>query len=169
MVGFHEKRPELAAPPFVAAGGERAKCVAVIALPAGDDVPALRLALFDEILPGHLQGRLDGFRTAAHQIDVIETVGRMSNEIVGEFLGDVRGEEAGMRVGQLIQLLVKGRQHVRMAVAEAGHGGAARSVDIGLAGGIEEFDALAADGDRHGGIGIAMQKMGHDDLLVERD
>src|ERR1700759_2870515 len=53
-----------------------------------------------------------------------------------------------------------------MAVAEAGDRGAAGGVDVGLAGLVKQFDALAADGDRHVGIGGAMKNVGHDDFLL---
>ncbi len=63
MMGLDQQRPELGAAPFtVAAGRERAQGVAVIALAPRDDAPALRLAAFDEILPRHLQRRLDPLR-----------------------------------------------------------------------------------------------------------
>src|SRR3546814_9288456 len=78
-----QQRPELRAAPLVAAGSQRAQRVAVIALPARNDVAALRLALLDEVLPRHLQRRLDRLRTAAHQVDVVEPhrrVGHRSEE-----------------------------------------------------------------------------------------
>ena len=71
-----------------------------------------------------------------------------------------------MGVSELVELLVKRRDHVGMTVAEAGHRGAAGRIDIGLAVLVEQFDALAADGDGHFGIGGAMKNMGHDDFLV---
>src|SRR3546814_14966418 len=65
VMGLDEQRLELRAAPLVAAGGQGPQGVAVVALAAGDDVAALRLALLDEVLSRHLQGRLDGFGTAA--------------------------------------------------------------------------------------------------------
>lgn len=47
------------ATPGVAAGGERAKRVAVIALPPCDEVLPLRLSTLDEILPRELDAGLD--------------------------------------------------------------------------------------------------------------
>ena len=74
--------------------------------------------------------------------------GRVGDQPVGELLGDLGGEEAGMGIGELVELLVQGRGHRGMAVAQAGHRRAARGVDVALAGGIDDLDALAAGGDR---------------------
>ena len=88
MVGFDQQRAELGAAPFVAAGRQCAQRVAVIALPPRDDVPALRLALLDEILPRHFQRRLDRFRSAADEIDVIDACGRVLDQAIGQILGE---------------------------------------------------------------------------------
>ena len=93
MVGFDQQRAELGAAPFVAAGCERAQRVAMIALAARDDVPALRFALLDEILPRHFQRGLDRFRSAAHEIDVIDSLGRGLDQPVGQLLGDLGREK----------------------------------------------------------------------------
>ena len=58
------------APHHVAAGRQRAERVAVIALPAGDEMHALRLADLDEILPRQLQRRLGAFRAGRAEIGV---------------------------------------------------------------------------------------------------
>ena len=78
MVGLDQQRLELRAPPFVAAGRERAERIAVIALPARDDVPTARLAFLDEILPRQLQRRLDRLRAAADEIDMTKARGASS-------------------------------------------------------------------------------------------
>src|SRR3546814_4036643 len=85
-MGLDEQRLELRAAPLVAAGGQGPQGVAVVALAAGDDVAALRLALLDEVLSRHLQGRLDGFGTAAHQVDVIQPGRRVRDQAVGQAL-----------------------------------------------------------------------------------
>ena len=72
-----QQRAELRAAPFVAAGRERAERVAVIALAAGDDVAPLRLARLDEILPRHLERRLDRFRAAGDEIGVADALRRV--------------------------------------------------------------------------------------------
>ncbi len=56
-----EQRRKLRAPPGIAPDRQRAQRIAVIALPPRDDVAALRLADFDEILARHLQRRFHRF------------------------------------------------------------------------------------------------------------
>src|SRR6476659_4642578 len=97
-----QERRERRAAPFVAAGGQRAQRVAVIALAAGDDVAALGLAALDEILPRHLQRRLDRLRAAAYEVRVADAWGGVGDQPVGEFLGDFGGEEAGVGVGEAV-------------------------------------------------------------------
>jgi hypothetical protein len=46
----------------------------------------------------------------------------------------LRREKAGMGVGELIELPMHRRQHIRMGVAEAGHCRAAAGIDVFLAG-----------------------------------
>ena len=119
MVRLDQERLELRAPPRISAGGEGAERVAVVALAAGDDMAALRLADLDEILARHLERRLHRLRAAAYQIDVIEAGGGVLDQTVGEAFGGLGGEKGGMRVGELIELLAHGGEHVRMSVAEA--------------------------------------------------
>ncbi len=102
-----QQRREGRAPPFVAADRERAQRIAVIALAPRDDVAALGLATLDEILPRHFQRRLDRFRSAAHEVGVADAGGGVGDQAVGEFLGDLGGEEAGMGIGELVELLVQ--------------------------------------------------------------
>ena len=58
------------APPGVAADGQRAQRVAVIALAARDDVAAAGLPDFDVVLPRHLQRGLDNLGAAGDEIGV---------------------------------------------------------------------------------------------------
>ena len=119
VVRLDQERLELRAPPRVSAGGEGAERIAVVALAPRDDMAALRLADLDEILARHLERRLDRLRTAAHQIDAIEAGGSVLDQTVGEAFGGLGGEKGGVRVGELIELLAHGGEHVRMSVAEA--------------------------------------------------
>ena len=123
------------------------------------------LALLDEILPRHFQGGLDRFRATADEIDVIDAIRRGLDQPVGELLGDFGGEKAGVGISELVELLVERGDHIGMAVAKTRHGRAAGGVDVGLAGLVEQFDALAADGYRHLGVGGAMKNVGHDAFL----
>ena len=77
-----------------------------------------------------------------------EPLRRILDQRVGQTLGDVGGEEAGVGVGELVDLRMQRGVDVRMAVAEARDRGTARGVDVGAAIRIEQLNALAADGDR---------------------
>ena len=79
-----------------------------------------------------------------------DAVRRMGDEIVGQRLGRFGREEAGVGVFQTLHLGAHGGQNVRVAMAEARHGGAAGGVDVGLAGGVGDGEAGGADGDRRG-------------------
>ncbi len=158
-----QQRLERRAAPFVAAGRERAERVAVIALAARDDVAALRLALLDKVLPRHLQRRLDRLRAAADEVGVADAGRRVGHQPVGQRLGGVRGEEAGMRVSELVELRMQRGLHVGMAMAEARDRGAARSIDVAAALGVDQLDALAADRGRITGVDLPMQDAGHAD------
>ena len=139
----------------------------MIALAPGDEVAPLRLALLDEVLPRHLQRGLDRLRAAADEIDVVDAGRRVRDEVVAQLLGHLRREEAGVRVGELVELRVHGGQHVGMAVAEARHGGAARGVDVLLPRVVADDHAFAALGD---GIGVgdaAVQEAGHERSLCQ--
>jgi hypothetical protein len=109
---------------------ERAERVAVVALASRDEVAPLRLPDLHEILPRHLEGRLDRLRAAGDEIDMAHAGRRVGDEIGAQALGRFRGEEARMGVGQPVELGMHGREHVRMRVPEAGHGGAARGIDV---------------------------------------
>src|SRR5262249_60541838 len=71
-----------------------AGCDAVVALAARDQIAALRLGTFDEILARQLESRLDRLRSAADVEDVIEPRRRTRDEVVGELLGGLRCERA---------------------------------------------------------------------------
>ena len=88
---------------------------------------------FDEILPRELERGLDRLRSAADVEDMADAGRRVRDQIVGQLLGGLRREEAGVRVGEPVELRVHGGQHVRMRVAEARHRRAARRIDVLLA------------------------------------
>ena len=113
----------------------------MIALPTGDDVRPLRLADLDEILARHLESRLDRLGAAADQIDVAQARGSVLNQPVGESLGGFGGEKGGMRLGKRVKLFAHGGEHVRMTMAEAGDGRAARRVEIAPAVGVDNLHA----------------------------
>jgi hypothetical protein len=90
---------------------------------------------------------LDRLRTAAHKVNVAQSCRRIGDQPVGQLLGHVGREEARMGIGKLVDLRVQGRIDCRMAVTEARHRRATRSVEVALAGRIDELDALTARGD----------------------
>ena len=116
-MGFDQQRRELPALPLAAADRERAQRVAVIALTPRDQEAALRLAALDEILPRQLQRRLDRLRSAADEEDVAEAVRRVRDQVVGKLFGHLRGEEAGMGIGELVELGVHRRDDIGMRMA----------------------------------------------------
>ena len=65
-----------------------------------------------------------------------------------------------MRVGDAVDLLVHRAQDVRVAVAQAGHRGAARGIEIFPAVAVDDRDAAPADRDRQRPAQLAMQDMG---------
>jgi len=140
-----QQRRELAAAPLVAADRERAQRVAVVALAPRDEVGALLLADLDEVLARELQRRFDRLGTAGNEIDLVQPLRRMRDEVLGQRLGHVRREEAGVGVGELVDLLVHRSQHVGMRMAQAGDGGAAAGVEVTLAVGIDDVHALRRD------------------------
>ena len=75
-------------------------------------------------------------------------VWRVRDEVVGQLFGGLRGEEAGMRVFERVELRAHGGENVGMRMAEAGHRGAAGGVDVVLAGRVADEDALARHGRR---------------------
>ncbi len=153
--GAGEQRLELAAAPAVAAGRQCAQRVAVIALPAGDDMTALRLAALQEILPGQLDRRLNGFRSAGNEIDAGNARRRPFNQHLGQMFGRLGGEEAGMGVGDTIQLRLDGGKHGTVGMTEAGYRRAAASVEIAAILGINQPNAVAAGDNRQIGPGVA--------------
>ncbi len=90
VMRLDQQRREGFALPGAAADRERAGGDAVIALPARDQVFALRLADLDEILPRQLERGLDRLRAAAHIEHMADAVGRMGDEIVGQLFRRLR-------------------------------------------------------------------------------
>jgi hypothetical protein len=66
-----------------------------------------------------------------------------------------------MSVSERIELSMQGSDHVRMAMAKAGHRGAAGGVQIAPAVGVDDLEARARDGDRVNSVCRAMQNMRH--------
>ena len=149
VVSPDQKGLELRAPPGVAADSERAERIAVIALPSCDDVAALRLADLDEKLARHFERGLHRLRTAAHQIDVAQARRSVLDQAVGEAFGGLGGEESGMRIGEGVELFMHRGEHVRVPVAKARDGRAARRVEVPAPVSVKNLDPRAENRDRH--------------------
>src|SRR5262249_15134670 len=67
VAGAHQERPELRAAPRVAADGERAQRVAMIALAPADEMRAMRLADFQVVLARELERRLHRLGSPGHE------------------------------------------------------------------------------------------------------
>src|SRR5690606_28310512 len=166
MLDIHEQRRELGPAPGVAAHRERTEGVAVVTLAAGDEAAALRLADLHEILASHLERGLHGLRATRHEICMAGACRRPPDQVVRKFLGHVRCEEAGMRVGELAELLAHRLEHVRMAVAEARDRRAAGGIDVVPTLAVAQVDALARDRCRVAAREVAVEDCGHRVLLV---
>ena len=79
-----------------------------------------------------------------------------------ELLGRLVGERAGMGVGHARGLSPDRLGDAAVAVAEAGHRGAAGGVDDRAAVGGVQIDAFAADGDGRDGAGAMQDAAAHD-------
>ena len=161
-MGLDQQRREIVALPLPAADRQRAQRDAVIALPPGDEVAALRLAALDEILARELERSLDRLRPAADVEHVTDARRCMGRKVVGQLLRGLAGEEARMRVGEPVELRPHGGEHVGMGVPEARHGRATRGVDVLLAGAVADHDALGGRRNRIGVADLSVQDMGHD-------
>ena len=133
----------------------------MIALPPRDEVPALRLADLDEILPRELERGLDCLRSAGDEIDVRDARRCSRDQLIGKRLGHRGREEAGVRVSDLVDLLVHRAQDVGMAVAEARHRRAAGRVDVFLARGVDDANAVAGCRKRQRLTQASMEDVAH--------
>src|SRR5687768_15737532 len=136
------------APRFVAGNGQRADRVAVIGMPAGNEMIAGRFAALDPKLAGKFQCRLRRLRAAGDEKRPPRSAGSPSREAFCQLFRRSAGEEGRMDELKLLELPLGGLDHARMTVAEAGNGGPARGIEILLACRIAYVAALPADGGR---------------------
>ena len=107
------------AAPGIATCRERAERVAVVTLPSRDKTLALRLAGLEKILPRDLDRRFDCFRPATDEIDISQTAGLMTDQLLGELFRGLGGEERGVRIDKGSGLLCHRREHARVLMPEA--------------------------------------------------
>ena len=83
---------------------------------------------------------------------LVEEVQRLASgtldQVGGQRLGGLGGEEVGVGVGDLVELVLDRLDHGGMAVAEAGDRRPARSVEVAPARAVDDVGPVAAD--RHG-------------------
>ena len=68
----------------------------MIALPSRDEVPPLRLAPLDKILPCQFDRGFDRLRAAADEIDIAEAAGFVADEIFGKRFRGLGRKERGV-------------------------------------------------------------------------
>ena len=135
--------------------------VAVVALPSGDHAGSAWHSPLDGDLPRQLEGGFDRFGPARDQQHAVDPFRGGAHQPVGQRFGRFRGEEPGMREGDLIDLGVERGPHPRVRVAQTGHGRPARAIEIPSPVSVEEVAALSAN-DSGQGLGRAAKDMpGH--------
>ena len=159
MVKLRQQRLERLAPPAVTARGQGADGVAVIALPAADDVLALRLADLEEILARQLERRLDALGAAGVEIHALDAGRRTSDDMVRKQLGYFGREERSVRVGKLIELALDRGDDARMTVPKAGYGCPTRGIEVALAILVVKIYPLPAHGDGQVGTGVPLENV----------
>src|SRR5262249_27278248 len=145
----------------IAAGGQGAERVAVIALAAGNEAGALGLANFDEVLAGGGFFGVLFFRGGGGGIRVVWGGRVGGDEGFGEFLGSLVGEQSRVDVGHLGELFGDSSVDLRVAVAEAGDGGSAGAVDDSSAVGGVQIDPFASRREHRVGEQSAVEDTAH--------
>ena len=85
--GIAQHWRKLRPPPAIAAGCQRTQRIAVIALPARDDLRLVGLAGFNKILSRQFKGGFHGFRPAGHEIDPVQIARCARCQKFSEFFG----------------------------------------------------------------------------------
>ena len=126
-VRLGQDRLVLRPPHHVAAGRQRAQRGAVIGLPAGDGAGALGLADLQEVLPGELDRGFVALGARGAEPGAGQAAGFVVQHDVRQILGRLVGERAGVGIGHGGGLAPDRLGDAAVAVAEAGHRGAARA------------------------------------------
>jgi hypothetical protein len=132
----------------------------VIALPAGDEAGALRLANLEKILPGHFEGGLHPLGATTHEVGVAHASRRAGNQVRRQFLGHVGGEETGVRKGQPVDLFMHGGKYRGVAMPQAGHRGTARRVKVLTAFAVNQPGTVPRHRDRRTMMQMSMKYVG---------
>ena len=160
MADLDQQRLKLRAAPLIAADRQGAQRIAVVALSASDDMAAFVLADLDEILPRELERRLDRFRAAREEIDLVHALRRIGHQPVSQRLHRLVREKRSVREGDAVELRLDRLRHRAVGMAEAGNRGAAGSIEIALAGAVDDIGAVARHRRRIALPRVAMEDMG---------
>jgi hypothetical protein len=133
----------------------------VVALTPRDEITPLRFAALNEILPRQFNRRFHRLRSAAGEKRMAQLFRRVNRQLIGKFFGRLRGEEAAVRIFELIQLRAQSADDVGMRVAETGYPGPAGGINIFLSGFVTNEDAMAGRRARVAMRDCAMHDMGH--------
>ena len=119
----------------------------MVALLAAKNLVAMRLANLDLILTREFQGGFDRLRAAAREVDgpAAKMISGEGQQLFGIGFGDGRRELAGVNEFELRGLLDHGSGNFGHTVADEVHYRRSREVEIPLAFGVEDVDALAAN------------------------
>jgi hypothetical protein len=115
---------------MVAACGERAKCIPMIALAACNHIPPTGLAFLYEILARKFQRGLGCFRSARDKIDTIEVARRSSRQPVRENFCRLGGIESRMRKRDTVKLVDNGLFNARIRMTQAGDRSTTAGIEI---------------------------------------
>jgi hypothetical protein len=102
----------------------------MIALSSGDEIFALRLTDFDEILARHFHGSLNCFGSTGEKVNLAQRPGSPTHQELRQLFGNIGRKKTGMSVGQHIQLGFNRVEYKLIAVAQAGNCSTAGSVEI---------------------------------------
>ena len=89
----------------VAADGQSAERVPVIALPPGNEPSAPRFTDIHAVLTGELERGVHGFRAAANEVDAFEAGRRNLAQQIGEVFLGTRREECRVYIGERLDLI----------------------------------------------------------------
>jgi hypothetical protein len=151
-------------PRVVSADCESAQRVAVIAEPARDEVPTLRLAAFDVVLAREFERRLGALGASRTEESPCQACRSVCDQLIGERLLRLVGEESGVGEGEPVDLTLDRFADDRVAVAQAADAGTAGGIQVSAAARIEQIQSFAANGD-----GRTLTRIATEDVTLGRD
>jgi hypothetical protein len=121
------------------------KGIAMVALAAANYVRAVRLANFEEILSRKLQCRFHGFASTTDEIDMIDSIGSLAHQHIGELFSRFGGKEASMRKSHGLQLLTCSVDDFFRSVTKTTHRGSSTGIEIAITFGIDEINSITCN------------------------